>query len=149
MIELDALKESIRLIIDHAMRRVDYFALYPAKVVSQNADRTLELKPESSKLPQMSKVPIRLGIPGASVRVSAGARVLVGFENGDPKRPYAGLWDTASLVELVIDGGSNAVARVGSTTQGHVHSGTAGPYPVSLFTATDTIANGFDKMKVP
>ena len=145
----DRVKGAFRALVRLAMRRIDYVALYPAKVAAQNQDGTLELMPEHSKVPPMSKVPIRLGIPGATVRVSAGARVLVGFENGDPKRPYAGLWDTASLVEFVIDGGSNAVARVGSTTQGHVHSGTAGPYPVSLVSATDTIANGFDKMKVP
>jgi len=140
--QLDAIKTHLAALVDLFMRRVDYYALYPAVVVSQNGDKTLELRPESEKLPQgMSTVPIRLGIPGATVTVEAGARVLVGFENGDPKRPYAGLWDTASVVEISINGGSTPVAKEGSSI-----TGTAGPFPI---VANVSIGAGAPSVKVP
>ena len=74
-------------------RHYDYHALRAARVIAQNADYTLELKPEDDKWPGMSRVPIRFGLPGVQVRVKAGIRVLFTFEDGDPRRPIATEWD--------------------------------------------------------
>ncbi len=41
----------------------------------------------------MSKIPLKLGIPGATVKVAGGTGIMVGWENGDPQRPYACDWD--------------------------------------------------------
>lgn len=99
----DRIKDALIRFIETAMSRVDYFALYPAKVISQNGDGSLELRPDSTKLPQdLSKVPIRLGLPGVEVKVAAGARVLLGFENGNPNSPVATLWEKHSLNEIII-----------------------------------------------
>lgn len=84
-------------------RRIDYAQLYPARVVSQKPNGTLEVLPDSLKIRGggMNNVPIRHGLPGVSVGVSQGARVRIGFENGDPTAPYASLWDTdANMVEI-------------------------------------------------
>jgi hypothetical protein len=146
-------------IIRGVMRGVDYHALYPAKVISQNSDDgSLELTPQSSKLAGMSRVPIRTGVPGMKVKVAAGGVVLVGFENGNPQSPVATLWDVTTCTELdlngtiiKLNGGGTPVAKEGSITSGHTHTGTAGPYPVTLAPATDTIATGAGSpsIKVP
>lgn len=112
---MDRISASFNKLVRGIVAPTDYHALYPARVVSQNADGTLELQPDLSKIPPLSKVPIRTGIPGVTVKLSAGARVLLGFENGDPKRYYAGLWDTATLVELVVNGGAIGLAKANHT----------------------------------
>ncbi len=77
-------------------RRLDYTQLYPAVVIAQNADGTLQLLADSPTIRGTghNNVRIRHGLPGVSVTVSQGARVRIGFENGDPSQPYAALWDT-------------------------------------------------------
>ena len=45
--------------------------------------------------------------------IAHGARVLVGFEGGDPARPYAGLWELGDVTRLVIGGGTQGAARHG------------------------------------
>lgn len=100
--ELDRVKGGLLRIIMGVVGRTDFHALYPSKVVTQNTDGTLELQPDSAKLKPISKVPIRLGLPGVTVKVAAGARVLLGFEQGDPSRPRALLWEADSMTELVI-----------------------------------------------
>lgn len=101
MISFDAVKRSLLEIIDSRLSRTDYHAHYPARVEGQNADGSLELKPDDTKLPGMGNVPIRLGVPGITVKVKTGARVLVGFEGGDPKAPIATLWGLAEVAEFL------------------------------------------------
>lgn len=98
----DRTKASFEALVRSALPRVDYCALYPAKVVAQNADGTLELQPDDARFPGLSGIPLRLGLPGVSVKVSGGARVLLAFENGDPSRPTATLWEASGLTELII-----------------------------------------------
>lgn len=82
--------------------QTDYHALYPARVVTQESDGTLGLVPEDGRIPAMTKVPLRTGIPGVLVKVKSGGRVLLGFENGDRRFPVATLWDASTLLELRI-----------------------------------------------
>jgi len=64
--------------------------LHPSRVVSQAAeDRSLQVFPDDGAVPPMTSVPLRTGIPGLDVEVNAGARVLLAFEEGDPRRPVA------------------------------------------------------------
>jgi hypothetical protein len=94
-----------------AARQADYHALYPAAVVYQNpADGTLHVQPESPALPSMTDVPLRLGLPGVKVTVTNAARVLIGFEGGDPRAPVAMLWNPDGMTELRL--GVNASAFV-------------------------------------
>lgn len=113
--EFDRIRKGLVLLVREALSSVDYFALYEATVVSQNANGTLELRTETSKLPGLQQVPIRHGIPGVEVDVVAGGRVLVGFRNGDPSRPFAALWDAATVSEIRLAGGSSAVVRSGDS----------------------------------
>ena len=99
------------------LARVDFLALYPAKVVSQAGDGSLELQPDDDRVPGASRVPIRYGIPGVRVKVRAGARVMLGWENGDPSRPFAALWEPEGLELLILADGGRPVARQGDAVQ--------------------------------
>lgn len=160
--ELDRLKAGLAGFVRSLFARIDYYALYPAKVIAQNGDGTLELQTDDQRFAGMSGVPIRYGVPGITVTVSPGARVLLGFAGGDPSKPIAELWESASVTELDItatliklNGGAIPVAKEGSSTTGHQHtlSGTAGPYALSgtAVLQTDSVASGAGSptVKVP
>jgi hypothetical protein len=116
---LDRLKESIAQVVRALLPPFDYvYALQPSKVIKQDADYTLQIRPDNPALPDLVGVPVRTGIPGVRATVAPGARVLLGFENGDPRRPVAHLWESASVTKLEIDatqivlnGGTAKVAR--------------------------------------
>lgn len=120
---LDRVKGPLAAWVRSVFARIDYLARYPARVVAQNASTgALELVPDDPRLPGMSAVPIRYGVPGLRATVAPGARVLVGFAGGDPSKPEAELWESASVTKLeldgttiVLNGGSAKVARVGDT----------------------------------
>jgi hypothetical protein len=116
---LDRVKTYLARIIDGQTRRMDFLAFYPCKVVTQRADGTLDLQPEDARLPSMSQVPIRLGIPGVAVKVLAGSRVLLGFEGGDQRRPVASLWqfDGAKLLALDIGDSPSSYLALATATK--------------------------------
>lgn len=80
---------------------------YPASVVSQRADGTLDVRvdPPSglsrTKEIGFTEVPIR-GLPGVEVKVRPGATVLLGFKDADRSSPYVALFDPGSLQELKV-----------------------------------------------
>lgn len=95
-------KALLLALVERALERTDYHAQYVARVVSQSADGTLSVVPDNDKMPPMTEVPIRYGVPGISAKVESGARVLIGFEGGDRRRPIATVWESAALTELRI-----------------------------------------------
>lgn len=114
---LERLKASLAKTVDALVgRRLDYLAFYEARVIAQNGDGSLELRAEDARVGDLSHVAIRLGIPGVTVVTTPGARVLVGFEGGDPQRPIASFWSAGGLKELRF-GGAAGVARVGDPVQ--------------------------------
>lgn len=80
---------------------------YPASVVSQGSDGTVDVRVDppsglSSKQPiGFTEVRVR-GLPGVEVKVRPGATVLLAFDDGDRTRPYASLFDPSSLLELKV-----------------------------------------------
>ncbi len=99
---MPSFRQSLLAFVRQATRRLDYLALYPATVNSQNDDGTLELTPDDPRFAGASKVPILLGLPGVEVKVPAKARVLLGFAGGDPQKPRATLWELSALTELKL-----------------------------------------------
>ena len=96
----ERLKAALRAMLQEF--RVDYLALYPATVLKDYGDMTLDLRADNPNLPELVKVPLRTFLPGVSVEVLPNSRVLLGFENGDPARPVAQLFDGGSLKNLTI-----------------------------------------------
>ena len=98
---------------------IDLSAFYQYQILAQNADLTLELRSTDTRLPDLSKVPIRYGIPGYSATVPVGGFVMVGFGSGGSTDPYVAGWGggitpseaafQAGLLEL---GGSPATSFV-------------------------------------
>lgn len=88
-----------------AVRPFDFLALYTG-VTSAQSGQAFDIKPDDDRLPGMSKVPIRHGFPGLTVTVANGAKILVGWQNGDPRLPYCALWgggETVQAATMVAD----------------------------------------------
>lgn len=114
--ESDRLRRTFEAAVRAALPFHAYARVYVARVVQQMQDGTLELVFDDSRMPAMSGVPLRLSIPG-SLKIAANARVLVGFENADPQRPYASLFESGSIVEAKLGNATRGVAREGDAVE--------------------------------
>jgi hypothetical protein len=105
------LRGSLERLVRWVMRDTIYLTTYSAQVIRQAADGTLDLLPDDIRLQSsgLQGVPIRHGLPGVTVEVPAGERVLLGFDSGDPARPYCCLWHEGQAMKVRI-GGTEAVA---------------------------------------
>lgn len=146
----DSLMAALARIVDNFVgRRLDYLALYPCVVRQQRADGTLDLDPEDTRIPSCQGIPLRLGLPGVTVTVPAGGRVLLGYEHGDPRRPYASLWESGEVTVISINGGTTRVARVGDSVASHTHEVTVGATVYTTTAAAPAIQGGSSVLKVP
>lgn len=106
----ERLKAAFARLVERFTRRLDYLALYPATVLIDHGDMTVDVRPDrpqvAGELPELVAIPLRVNFPGlVSVKVKAGARVLVGFEHGDPSRPFAQPYSAADLELFIIQSG--------------------------------------------
>lgn len=114
----DRLRESLLSIIDAATRRTRFHARVRARVVEVLGDGRVSTMPESPGTPPLPALPLRFGLPGVLRAIGkAGARVVVGWAEGDPAQPYVAAWDASQLEELVfdVDGGAEPLARTGDS----------------------------------
>jgi hypothetical protein len=120
---------------------------YRGTVVSQ-AGQAVDVRMDDPRIPGMSGIALQPGLPGATVEVFAGARVLVAWENGDPAKPVALLWDQgahagrvslpADLLELGGEGVTEAVV-LGSSYRAAEHAMNVGL--LGLSSAMDLLFN--------
>jgi hypothetical protein len=138
---LDRLRAGLGAFIDgllgrsgSSVARWDYLALYPATVSRQAANGSLDVLPDDTVVrgAGFSGVRLKTGVPGMAATVPAGTRVLLGWEGGDPSRPYAATWEQGAVTAVVFDGGSQAVAREGDSVDAGTLSGVAGGNPVTF-----------------
>lgn len=134
----DRVKQSFFSAVRASAPRAAYMGFYRGAVVSQSG-QTVDVKLDDPRLPGMSALPIQVGIPGATVEMAAGARMLVAFENGDPAKPVALFWEGAQarrislptdLLELGAEGAADAVVK-GTTYRDAEHQLNAGPLGLS------------------
>lgn len=86
-VEPRSLLERMRALIS---TDVWYAQLIPGIVEKQNADGSVDVVVENRF--GLTQVPLRSGVPGLRVLVGQGQQVLVGFEQNDPRKPFAALW---------------------------------------------------------
>jgi hypothetical protein len=109
----DAIKRLIRSLTGHYA----YLGLFPCSVQAQAADGTLDLLPDDLSIRGpggLQGVKIRHGLPGFTVEVATGSRVMLGFDQGDRTKPYATLWDAGSVKRVVFNGGELPIATLGA-----------------------------------
>jgi hypothetical protein len=95
---LDRMKSAWVALARGAHHAIDYQTFYRAQVLRQHGNgNRLDLKPTDPRLPQMSNIPLKVGVPGLEVTITPGHFVLVAWENGRPDQPYATLWDPGEL----------------------------------------------------
>jgi hypothetical protein len=114
------IRDGLERIIRWVMRDTLFLGQYTAQVASQNADGSLDLLPDDLRLRSegLQSVPIRHGLPGVTVEVPTGERVLLGFDGGDPTQPYAALWHEGQVTKVFI-GGTEAVSLASLCKQRH------------------------------
>lgn len=148
--EGDAMRVALQKIVRQMTRTIDFLAKIPAKVVSQNGDGSLELRPRNPRWPGLSRIPIRYGVPGVRAKVKPGSYVDVEFEQGDPSQPIATVWSQESVAELtvkadrvVIDApdivaqNGRPLARVGDLVGG-ISSGPGMPFAGQILTGNQS-----------
>jgi hypothetical protein len=98
-------------------RAIDYSRKWPARVSGVNGDGTIQVVPDDARIrgAGLDRVAIRTGFPGR-ITPQNGTRCLIGWEGGDPSRPYAEGWDTNSVLEMSLAGGTLPNARQGDMT---------------------------------
>lgn len=93
---------------------------WPCTVVAALADNEVEIEPDDEAIRGrgLSRVPVRSGIAGAGSRAEPGARCLLAFDDGDPRKPVVVAWEWAKGSGTVkLDGGSASVARNGDLVE--------------------------------
>ena len=124
-------------------------------MVAQQGNGSLDLVPDSPRVAPCQGVPYRT-LRGLSVDVAAGARVLLGYEGGDPSQPYALAWEIGSATSVRVNGGSTRAAREGDSVSVEIPIGavlvmvagvpTPNPTPIPL---TGTITSGTAALRLP
>jgi hypothetical protein len=116
--KLDFIKKNLKLVIELLLPSLSPFARWPAQVVKQNADGTVDVTPDSPSLFGTTGLKIKYGQPGIKATIQPGARVLIGFEEGKLTRPFVELFESASATkieitanEIIFNGGTKEVAR--------------------------------------
>ena len=109
--------ERLKLLISRMVDPTRLLEVHPAQVVAQNADGTLELKPDDPTMPGLSKVPLRTPWPGLTFKVAPESRVQVLCPAGDPGAQVSALWEPAagSTLELVVTGQDIRLGGSGAT----------------------------------
>lgn len=100
----DRLLGSIRALIRAEIPRLAYMTHWEY-VVAATDGVTVDCSPSDTTitLPQMVKIPLRTGIGGAKSTPAVGSKLVVGFLNADPTRPYvAGGFDSANATALAL-----------------------------------------------
>lgn len=108
---ISSIAEAITAMVERIVGpRLDYLAVYPAKLVQQIGD-VVDVLCDDARIGHV-RCRLLYGTPITSVTLKQGCRLHVGFEGGDPTKPWAGLWGEGDAT-LSFGGGSQGVARVG------------------------------------
>ena len=143
------MSEALARFIRWVMRDVRYHRMYPSTVQSQSSDgSTVDLLPDDPTIKGdgLQTVPLRHSLPGVVVKVPVGARIMLGFQDGSPGKPYAALWEPGQIESISFGGGTQPIARVGDAAVVYwpvsmeIIGAVAAGVPTGALTGTITIA---------
>jgi hypothetical protein len=124
----DRLMSAVESLVRRYTRRVDYAILYPCTVLADHGDMTLDLQPDNVFLPALTAIALWVGVPGLSVQVKPGAKVLLGFRDARPDQPYAALFGAGGLSTLTLTlDGPMVINVTGTATVNAAHLNLGGP----------------------
>jgi hypothetical protein len=138
---------ALEAIIRFVMRDTTYHKHYTATVQGPVVGDTVDLLPDDPAIrgAGLSGVPIMYGLPGVSAKVLPGTKMTLFFENGDPQKPRAAMWE-GGHIELSFNDGVMPIARVGD--QITITSALAGSGPTALpVTGVGIITGGAPTVK--
>lgn len=136
----------------------DRMALYPCEVKKCASDgSTVDVTPDSPRVKPAQGVRVKVGLPGAVAVVQQGARVLLGWEGGDPAKPYVvPSWESgATVTKLVLkattvylgdEAGAEELVKK-SEFNGHTHKYNPGPGAAAESLVPSTLAVGTSNVK--
>ncbi len=107
---------SVRAIVAQAIAPIDYYSFYSGTIRKQSSDlTTVDIEPDNAALlgPGFQRVPLRHGLPGCKVQISNGSKIRIGWDDGNPQKPFAAIWNGEETVQKVQIGGTTKVARDG------------------------------------
>jgi hypothetical protein len=132
--------DSLRVLLEQLDPDRAYRGVTEYRVDSRNGNR-LNLQPvrASTGMPDLKNVPVRPGVAGCDAQVALASRVLVGFVDSDPSRPYVAAFEDADgdgfvPTTLTLSEGIFGAARMNDTVQ-------AGPFG-------GVITSGSTKVKI-
>jgi hypothetical protein len=124
-------KRALLAVIMSAMPGLEYHLQYPCRVVSQDSsDQTLDLHPDDPDAPQMQGVPLRKPFPDCDLFIKPGSRVVMIYEEGDPKKPAAVAWDMGSVSKIRL--GADIYEVDGTTITLNAPNVTIGPTTAAI-----------------
>lgn len=133
----DKFIEALRSLVQRCLNDrdfIDFTALYPAKVVAQDGVE-VDVAFDDPRLNTKNGIPLAVA-PGAQVTLRPGTRVLVGWAEGDERKPRAHMmWEGEGGV-LVYRQDATELDLVGTVNLGGAPGGTTLLVPVMLATPT-------------
>lgn len=121
---VDGFKEAIRVLLglpSDSGQPPDLMRLgrYRARVdVCQSDGAHVDLTPDDKRISPEKNVPVRVGVPGLVAVVSPGAVVDLGWEGGDPSKPYCvPNWESgATITKFEVGSSPDGVATKADIT---------------------------------
>lgn len=111
--QTDRLIEDIRAIVREEVESLTFLGVYEYSVQATDGV-TVDAQPTSTTipLPALRKVPLRSGLPGASVKPGVGSLLAVSFLNGDPSRAIVlGGYDGANSQSVLLHATASTVGE--------------------------------------
>lgn len=121
----DRIRGTLRRIVESSLPSYSLRSFYSGRMVAQ-AGASVDFVPDDDTVPGMQRVPLLLGVPGLSIQAAPGARIGMGFYGGDGSKPYAGLFDSGTLLSYALTCPSIQLGAASATPVAHAIEALAG-----------------------
>lgn len=152
MTTADRFKDSLTAIVQEITARTKFHGSYEYLIdTCSNGVFSGSPTDEGFGLPPLKEIPVKTSVVGGIATWAAGATVIVTFINGDASRPLVTAFQSGAnpttvqeragaswkidAASIVLNGGTQGVARLGDTVQ-------AGPYSGTITSASSTVKAG-------